>query len=129
MLEFLTHVVTLSGQGGGGEDSGAGASRGLRGGAEDGGADDEVTADDLEVDEADGEASIVEVYAAMLLGFLVEEDPKLRRRAEEMLPGESLDAVIGAIERCLEFYVRTDTIAESTTVKLKKLIASLKRHK
>jgi len=89
-------------------------------------ADNEVTADDLDLDEAEGEASIVEVYAAMLLGFLVEPDAALRQRAAAMLPGGTLQPVIAAVEKCLEFYTRTDTITEATGAKLRDLIASLK---
>jgi len=115
ILELLVHIMELSAQ-----KSTCGTSGDGSGGA------DEVTADDLEIDEAEGEASIVEVYAAMLLGFLVEGDPKLRQRAAALLPGGSLQPVVSAVERCLEFYIRADAITDSTSAKLKKLLASLK---
>lgn len=88
----------------------------------------EVTADDLDVDEAEGEASIVEVYAAMLLGFLIEEDSSLRQQAASLLPGGTLEPIVAAVEKCLEFYVRADAITDSSSTKLKNLVASLRRN-
>ena len=52
-----------------------------------------------------GAASIVEVYACMLLGFLVQASPQAQREAAARLPGASLAPLAAAVERCLLFYV------------------------
>lgn len=86
----------------------------------------EVTVDDLDITDTEGEASIVEAYVAMLLGFLVEGNEELKRKAVALLPDQSLQPVVAAVERCLEFYIRADAITESTSNKLKRLVHALK---
>jgi hypothetical protein len=67
----------------------------------------------------------VQVYAAMLLGFLVEGQLSLRLAAAKLLPGGTLEAVTGAIERCLHFYINAGAITEHNERSLRQLLTSL----
>jgi len=116
ILEMLSRIMALSSSRPAGDD----------GGAPEPNIECEVTADDLESDELEGKASIVEVYAAMLLGFMVSSDAGLRSKAAELLPHGSFEPVVSAIERCLQFHTQTDTITDATGTKLRNLIECLK---
>ena len=67
----------------------------------------------------------MEVYSAILLGFLVEGCPAARREAAALLPGASLAPVVAAVERCLHFYVSTGAITKGNEDSLRGLLASL----
>lgn len=72
------------------------------------------------------EASIVEVYSGMLLGFLVRDgDPALAQAVAAQLPGNSLEPLTSATGRCLDFYVRTGAITEHTRGTLEELLRHL----
>lgn len=72
------------------------------------------------------EASIVEVYSGILLGFLVRDGgPALAQGVCALLPGRSLDALTSATSRCLDFYVRTGAITNHTQVTLEQLLQQL----
>lgn len=86
---------------------------------------EEVTLDALQDGEGEAAASIVEVYAAILLGFLVEGDKEAQKAAAELLPGKSLAPVVSAVQRCLNFYVTAGAITQRTEASLRALLASL----
>jgi hypothetical protein len=72
------------------------------------------------------EASIVEVYAGILLGFLVRDGgPDLAAAVAALLPGGNLDALSSSTARCLDFYVRTGAITDHTRVTLEQLLQQL----
>ncbi|BDA42662.1 hypothetical protein COCOBI_03-5550 [Coccomyxa sp. Obi] len=84
----------------------------------------EVTEEQLLANEEEGAASIVEVYAALVLGFMIEDDPALRQEVECLLEG-GVATVSMAVERCLQFYVNAGAITRSTEESLRALLASL----
>jgi hypothetical protein len=72
------------------------------------------------------EASIVEVYSGILLGFLVRDGgPDLAAAVAGLLPGGSLDPLTSATGRCLDFYVRTGAITDHTKATLQALLQQL----
>jgi hypothetical protein len=72
------------------------------------------------------EASIVEVYSGILLGFLVRDGgPLLAQEVCALLPGRSLDPLLLATGRCLDFYVRTGAITDHTKATLEQLLQQL----
>jgi hypothetical protein len=72
------------------------------------------------------EASIVEVYSGILLGFLVRDGgPGLAAAVAGLLPGGSLDPLTSATGRCLDFYVRTGAITDHTKATLQALLQQL----
>lgn len=90
---------------------------------------DEVTLDTLETGEEQGAGLIVEVYAAILLGFLIDGDAGAQSEAAALLPGGTLDPVIAAVARCLQFYINAGAITSKTEGSLRRLLASLKESK
>jgi hypothetical protein len=74
---------------------------------------------------AAGEASIIEVYCGMLLGFLVRDCADLAAVVAQQLEGGTLQPVVGAVQRCLHFYVSTGAITEHTKVTLEELLQHL----
>ena len=84
----------------------------------------EMTEESLAAREDEGAASIVEVYAALLLGFLLAEDSALQDAAIKSLG--SLRPVLSAIEKCLSFYVDAGAIMSQNEESLKKLLTSLR---
>jgi hypothetical protein len=87
--------------------------------------EDEVTLDTLQRGEGEAAGSIIEVYAAILLGFLVDGDMKAQEEVAQQLPGGTLAPVISAVQRCLHFYVATGALTQSTEASLRALVASL----
>lgn len=72
------------------------------------------------------EASIVEVYSSILLGFLVRDGgPQLAQAVAAMLPGGSLDPLLSSTARCLDFYMRTGAITDHTRTTLEGLMREL----
>jgi hypothetical protein len=70
---------------------------------------------------------MVEVYAAILLGFLVEGDQAARAEAAALLPGGAgLAPVVAAVERCLAFYVSAGAITKGSERSLRELLQSLR---
>lgn len=47
----------------------------------------------------------MEAYAAILLGFLVQDSAAARAQAAALLPGGGLACMCDAVGRCLAFYV------------------------
>lgn len=86
---------------------------------------EEVTLDSLQAGEGHGAASIVEVYAAILLGFLIEGDAAAQAEAAGLLPGGSVKPVVAAVARCLQFYVQAGAITKGTEDSLRALLSSL----
>lgn len=86
----------------------------------------EVTEAQLAEASQDGEASIVEVYSSMLIGFLVEGDEAAQQHVARLLPGGSMSSVVDMIEKCLHFYIRTGAISEVGKETLVRLLESLK---
>jgi hypothetical protein len=74
---------------------------------------------------AAGEASIIEVYCGMLLGFLVRDCADLAPVVAKQLEGGTLQPVVGAVQRCLHFYVSTGAITEHTKMTLEELLQHL----
>ena len=87
-----------------------------------------VTERCLLADKDRGEASIVEVYSGMLLGFMVQASSQAREAASGLLPGGNLGVVVGAVERCLQFYVQTGAITDSSRAKLEGLLKNLQQY-
>lgn len=83
----------------------------------------EVTEQHLDDNEDEGAASIVEVYAALLFGFLLADDEAMQTAAISKLG--SLRPVISAIKKCLSFYVDAGAITTQNEESLRKLLASL----
>lgn len=83
----------------------------------------EITEQHLDDDEAEGAASIVEVYSALLFGFLLANDEVMQTAAISKLG--SLQPVISAIRRCLSFYVDAGAITSQNEESLRKLLTSL----
>lgn len=83
----------------------------------------EVTEQHLAEDEDEGAASIVEVYSALLFGFLLADDEAMQVAAIAKLG--SLQPIISAIKRCLSFYVDAGAITTQNEESLRKLLASL----
>ncbi|DBB08404.1 TPA: hypothetical protein ACH3X3_008557 [Trebouxia sp. C0006] len=83
----------------------------------------EVTEQQLADHENDGAASIVEVYAALLYGFLLADDSALQAVAVSTLG--SLQPIISSIKKCLSFYVDAGAITSQNEDSLRKLLASL----
>eukprot|EP00879_Flechtneria_rotunda_P018831 GHRR01019765.1.p1 GENE.GHRR01019765.1~~GHRR01019765.1.p1 ORF type:complete len:522 (+),score=215.01 GHRR01019765.1:1777-3342(+) len=72
-----------------------------------------------------GEASIIQVYCGMLLGFLVRDCADLAVTVPQLLDGGSMEPVLGAVERCLAFYVSTGAITDHTRQTLEELLQHL----
>lgn len=72
-----------------------------------------------------GEASIVEVYCGMLLGFIVRDCADLAEVVAQQLEGASLQPIVCAVQRCLNFYVSTGAITEHTRTTLEELLQHL----
>ncbi len=89
------------------------------------GGSEEVTLDSLEAGEGQGAASILEAYAAILAGFLVEGDAAARAEAAALLPDGSLAPVVAAVARCLQFYLTAGAITRRTEDSLRALLAAL----
>ena len=85
----------------------------------------EVTEQHIADQEDSGTASIVEVYSALLLGFLLVDDEELQAKASSTLG--SLVPVTTAIERCLSFYVDAGAFTSQSEESLRKLLAALTR--
>ncbi len=68
----------------------------------------------------------MQVYAAMLLGFLIEGDPAAGAAAAAALPGGSLQPIIDAIIRAHDFYTRTGAMTNDNRARLERLVASLR---
>ena len=86
---------------------------------------EEVTLDALQHGEGEAAASIVEVYAAILLGFLVEGNKEAQKNAVMYLPGETMAPVVSAVQKCLQFYVAAGALTQRTEASLRALLASL----
>ena len=131
LLSGLITVVTaqqaarMAAAAGGGEGEGGSGTAAKRRGAG-GGGGGEVTLDTLDIREDVGTGSIIEVYASILLGFLVEGDEAARKEASGELPGGSLECVVSAVERALNFYVSAGAITQGSEQSLRSLVASLK---
>lgn len=89
------------------------------------GAGDEVTLDSLRHGEGEAIGSIVEVYAAILLGFMLEGDIEAQKEASSLLPGKCLLPVVVAVRNCLHFYVNAGALTQRTETSLRALLASL----
>lgn len=85
----------------------------------------ELTEASMHAAEGAGAASILQVYAAMLLGFLVAGQPGVQRAAAALLPEGGLASVLAAIHRCLTFYVTAGAIADASRDTLLALLREL----
>lgn len=72
-----------------------------------------------------GKAAILQVYAALLVGFLVVARGELRARACAVLACGSLDPVVAGVSRCLRFYTDAGAITERTQASLTNLLTAL----
>lgn len=88
---------------------------------------DEVTLETLNKKNREASGSIIELYSAVLLGFLVEGDRKAQEQAADRLPGGKLSPVVSAIRRCLGFYLATGALTKETEDSLRNLLASLEQ--
>ena len=67
------------------------------------------------------------MYAATLCGFLVVDDAALRSEAAALLPGQTLEPLVSAIQRMLHFYVNTGTIVQQAEARLRDLVTALSK--
>lgn len=81
----------------------------------------------LQDDNSAGEASIVEAYCAMLLGFLVRDCQEVSQCVVQMLEGQSLQPIMEAVQRCLDFYISTGAITDHTRNTLEDLLEHLRK--
>lgn len=92
----------------------------------------EVTAEQLaheqdeDEHESDAEASIVAMYAAILLGFLIADDNARVQQACATLSSSNLSSVVSAIERCLLFYTSAGAITEGSKELMTVMLGKLK---
>lgn len=75
-----------------------------------------------------GEASIVEAYCAMLLGFMVRDSSEVAQCVPHMLEGQSLQPIVDAVQRCLNFYISTGAITDHTRNTLDELLRHLNKY-
>lgn len=73
--------------------------------------------------EDSGHASIIEVYSALLLGFLLSGDQSLQAEVSSILG--SLEPVTASIKKCLSFYVDAGALTSQSEESLRKLLADL----
>lgn len=85
----------------------------------------EISADCLAAREDLDVRSMAEVYAAVLLGFLIQDCPDARRQAAALLPGRSLDGVAAAVGRALDFYATMGAMTQDNMDNLRGLLTSL----
>ncbi|KAL4437365.1 hypothetical protein ABPG75_004504 [Micractinium tetrahymenae] len=85
----------------------------------------EISADCLALREDLDVKSMAEVYAAVLLGFLIQDCPEARGQAAALLPGRSLDGVAAAVEHALDFYATMGAMTQDNVDNLRGLLASL----
>lgn len=78
-------------------------------------------------DNSAGEASIVEAYCAMLLGFLVRDCEDVARCVPQLLHGQSLQPVVDAVQRCVSFYISAGAITDHTKNTLEELLQHLSK--
>jgi len=53
-----------------------------------------------------------QVYASMLLGFLVADCSAAQALAASLMPGGTLDPLVAAIQQCLAFYISAGAITD-----------------
>ncbi|KAL4429823.1 hypothetical protein ABPG77_010940 [Micractinium sp. CCAP 211/92] len=87
----------------------------------------EISADCLAAREDLDVRSMAEVYAAVLLGFLIQDCPEARSQAAALLPGRSLDGVAAAVGRALDFYATMGAMTQDNMENLRCLLASLQQ--
>lgn len=99
-----------AGDAGGGPSSGGGA---------------ELTEAELSAEEGSGVAGILEMYAAMLLGFMLQANTCLRQEAAARLCGGSLSPVVAVIHSSLAFYLQAGAITDVSKAVLLRLLQDL----
>jgi len=87
----------------------------------------DVTADTLARDEAGGVASMVQAYAAVALGFVVEAGgADARADADAALaPAGGLAAAAAAVRGCAAFYTNTGAVTQRAAASLARVLACL----
>lgn len=85
----------------------------------------EVTLDALHQGDREAAASVIEIYAAILLGFLIDGAPIAQREAATLLPGGTLEPVVMAVKKCLGFYLTAGALTQRTEASLRGLLNSL----
>lgn len=88
---------------------------------------EDVTLDTLQGKDDAGAGSIIELYASILLGFIIEESQNARNEAASRLPGRDLESVTEAVERALHFYVSTGAITQRSERNLRELVDALRK--
>ena len=63
-----------------------------------------------------------QMYAAVVIGFLVEGCSTRQTAAAAVLPGGNLTAVTSAVQRCLQFYTITGSLSEVNQQNLRSLL-------
>jgi hypothetical protein len=85
----------------------------------------ELTEAELVHAEGSGVASILEMYAAMLLGFMLQGNTGLRPAAAARLRGASLAPVVAVIHSSLAFYLQAGAITDVSKEVLVRLLRDL----
>jgi len=81
----------------------------------------------LDADDEEGEASILEAYAAVALAFLLEGAPPGARPAlvAAVPPAVGLGGVAAAVAQCLRFYARAGAITPRAAASLQRVLRAL----
>lgn len=88
---------------------------------------DEVTLESLNRSSGEATSSIIRLYSAVLLGFLIEGDGKVQEEAARLLPQGNLIPVVSAVQQCLGFYLATGALTKNTEESLRTLLGSLQQ--
>lgn len=86
---------------------------------------EELTVEELGDLEEASNAAILQVYAALLIGFLVAPWPEACKEAAAALSSNSLAPIKNGIQHCLQFYKDAGAITVKTQQSLRRLLDTL----
>lgn len=89
-------------------------------------AEEEVTADMVTTSEAKGESTINRAYASILLGFIICDDAPMKDAVARILPGESLESLVDALEEFSQFLNSVHAVTDGQAAALNKLLAKIR---
>jgi len=89
-------------------------------------AEEEVTADMVTTSEAKGESTINRAYASILLGFIICDDAQMKDAVARILPGESLDSLVEALEEFSQFLNSVHAVTDGQAAALNRLLVKIR---
>ena len=89
-------------------------------------AEEEVTADMVTTSEAKGESTINRAYASILLGFIICDDAHMKDAVARILPGESLDSLVEALEEFSQFLNSVHAVTDGQAAALNRLLVKIR---